>query len=132
MPARALSDAAAFPEVLGFGRVRSSLKRSVAAIAPGAVNGQARASRGVRVPVSMSDLSAFVGRRTSWSFEAVLYAPAHRLRRKCAAILGRRSRVNAPLKFIPPARLVPWPVLKSAKFHICIPATNGRSAAMSR
>ena len=36
------------------------------------------------------------------------------------------------MKFIAAARMVPWPVLKSAKFHTCIPAMNDRSAATSR
>jgi voltage-gated potassium channel Kch len=56
----------------------------------------------------------------------------HRDRRKWAAILGRRSRVNTPFRFRPPIRMMPWPVLKSAKFQTCTPATNGRLAAASR
>lgn len=57
---------------------------------------------------------------------------AQRERKKWAAILGRRSRVNTPLKFIAAARLTFWPVLKSAKAHTCIPAMNRRAAATSR
>jgi len=58
------------------------------------------------------------------AFDCFPSFPAQRERRKCAAIFGRRLRVNTPLKFIPPARLVPWPVLKSAKFQTCMPASS--------
>jgi hypothetical protein len=40
-----------------------------------------------------------------------------------AACLGRRSRVNTPLKFKPPTRWIACPVLKSQRFQTCSPTT---------
>lgn len=45
-----------------------------------------------------------------------------RSRRNRAAIFGSRSLVKTPFRFKPPARMMDWPVLKSAKFQMCIPA----------
>jgi hypothetical protein len=39
-----------------------------------------------------------------------------------AAVLGCRSRVNAPF-LLPPTRMMPQVVVKSAKFHTCSPTT---------
>ena len=49
---------------------------------------------------------------------------------KCAAIFGLRSRVKRPFR-LPPTRMGPWHVLKSAKFQGISPTMNGRSSRHS-
>ena len=50
--------------------------------------------------------------------------PFQRRRSRCAASLGRRSRVKMPLR-LPPTRMGPWMVAKSAKFHSSSPTKKG-------